>query len=329
MSDCVLALELLLGASMTLITWFTTKIVTFGSAALELTVTSVACVALIAVLEIWQLGYRNSSIRAITSGDASARRDLLSFVLDVTGILRILGHLVTLGIGFAIGNVVRVYLNINVTDLVANPILQVSLFLFLKSFSDYWMHRWMHLSPVLWEIHKYHHSAADMNIVTAHRESILVTPFVSIFVALPLGIIGTPVQTFVVLAVLMEFHALLIHSRLPLSFGWFDRLLISPRAHRLHHALGLSKGTQNFGFTTSIWDHVFGTYASAPEEHFTVGLEGDIYNHVSWPREMLHSMVAIKRAAWRSMGWHSDAEPAATMPGQTDTPRSLAAPQQP
>ena len=232
-----------------------------------------------------------------------------------------MGHLVTLAIGFAIGNLVRVYLNINVTGLVANPFLQVFLFLFLKSFSDYWMHRWMHLSPVFWEIHKYHHSAVDMNIVTAHREGILVTPFVSIFVALPLGIIGAPVQAFVAVAVLLEFHALLIHSRLPLGFGWFDWVLISPRAHRLHHALGLSKGTQNFGFTTSIWDHVFGTYAAAPDEHFPVGLEGDVYNHVSWPREMLHSMVALKRAAWKSMGWRSAAEPAAVMPLQTAAPQ--------
>ena len=279
--------------------WLIAKGVSFASAAFELTITSIVCVAVIFAWEIWQLGHERSSVQAIRSGDASARRDLLSFVLDVTGILRVLGHVVTLGIGFAIGNAVRVMLGLNLTGLIANPALQVATFLFFKSFCDYWMHRWMHLSPVLWEIHKYHHSADEMNVVTAHREGILVTPFVSIFAALPFGILGLPVHTFILVAVVLEFHALIIHSRLTFELGWFEWLIISPRAHRLHHALELSRGTQNYGFTTSIWDHVFGTYGRAPDVEFPVGLERDFYNTAPWHLEMAHSMAETGRAIVR------------------------------
>lgn len=157
----------------------------------------------------------------------------------------------------------------------------------------------MHQFPVLWEIHKYHHSAEEMNVVTAHRESIVVAPFASLFMAIPFGILGIPAQTFFVVAIIFEFHALLVHSRLAVNFGFLERIFISPRAHRLHHARDLSLGTKNFGFFFSVWDHLFGTYERAPVEHFAIGLanQGEVYNHAPWHREMLHSLNATCRAA--------------------------------
>lgn len=279
--------------------WIVHKALSFVDAGILMVSVSTICVIVIFALEAYRFGFAQSSLGAIWKGDPSARRDLLSYSLDVTGVLRIAGHVCTLGIGYMIGLGLKSAFNLNLTGLIANPVIQVSLFLFLKSFFDYWMHRFMHMSPVLWEIHKYHHSAEEMNVVTAHRESIMVAPFASIFLAIPFGIMGIPTHTFVIAAVIIEFHALLVHSRLAFDLGWFERILISPRAHRLHHARGLSLGTRNFGFFLSIWDHAFGTYERAPKEDFRIGLEnqGQVYNYEPWWREMLHSLHATGQQA--------------------------------
>jgi len=248
-------------------------------------------VALVALLEIAVLGWSRASLPALVR-TPSSRRDLLSFALDVTGILRALGHLLTLGIGYAIGLGVRRVLHLDLALLPHSPLAQIALFLFAKSFADYWMHRAMHRYAPLWEIHKYHHSAAEMNIVTAHRESVLVAPFVAVWLALPLGLLGTPVRTFLIVGFLIEFHALLIHSRLAFDFGRLgERLLISPAAHRLHHALDAARHGRNFGFTLSVWDHLFGTHARATDARgIAIGVDDPVYNARSWPREMLYSL---------------------------------------
>lgn len=252
--------------------------------------------ALVAVLaaEVVFLGYRKSSLHLLTRPAASARRDMLSFVLDVTGVLRILGHVATLGAAYLFGLFVNRKLNLNLTGVFADPVAQVAFWLLAKSFLDYWMHRFMHKVPMLWEIHKYHHSAAEFHVVTAHRESILVAPWSSLYFAIPLGILGTPTTVFIAVAFLVEAHALLVHSQFRFSWGRAgDWLLISPRAHRIHHSLDKRHWGRNYSFTFSFWDHLFGTYykGEVPAE-IHVGVTNAPYNSVNWVREMAYSMKA-------------------------------------
>lgn len=256
---------------------------------------SLAALVLVLLAEIVFLGYRRSSVHHLTQADASGRRDLLSFVLDVTGVLRILGHIVTLGLAYLIGIFVNRALNLNLTASLPNPVIQVAFWIFVKSFLDYWMHRFMHKVPMLWAIHKYHHSAAEFHVVTAHRESILVAPWSSLYFALPLGIIGTPTTVFIAVAFLIEAHALLVHSQFKFSWGRLgDLVLISPLAHRVHHSLDQRHWGRNYGFMFSFWDHVFGTYyGDELPADINVGVVGTPYNEVSWVREMAYSMKAF------------------------------------
>ncbi|HWW06117.1 sterol desaturase family protein [Collimonas sp.] len=202
---------------------------------------SLAAVLCILIAEIVILGYRKSSTANILSQDRSARKDLLSYILDVSGVLRIIGHVMTLGGGYLFGQLInKSLLNINLAGSLANPAVQIAFFLIGKSFFDYWLHRFMHTIPVLWEIHKYHHSTAEMNIVPAHRESVLVAPWSSLYFAIPLGILGAPTTTFLLLGFLIELHALLIHSQLKFTWGRVgEYFLISPLAHRTHYSIAL------------------------------------------------------------------------------------------
>jgi hypothetical protein len=59
----------------------------------------------------------------------------------------------------------------------------------------------------------------------------------------------------------------LAHANARLSFGAFGRLLVSPRFHRLHHAIGIghesagkgTRGGHNFAVLFPVWDMLFGT----------------------------------------------------------------------
>jgi sterol desaturase/sphingolipid hydroxylase (fatty acid hydroxylase superfamily) len=57
-----------------------------------------------------------------------------------------------------------------------------------------------------------------------------------------------------------------------LSFGWLgDRLLVSPRFHRLHHGLrAAGRNSCNYGAVFPIWDMLFGTADFTPE-YFPTG----------------------------------------------------------
>lgn len=275
--------------------FFLTKLHLFYTNTKAQILLSASAVIFIFVVEIIILGYKKSSVANISRGDTSSRKDLLSYILDITGLLRIIGHAITLGIGYLIGQVINRYLDLNVTRSFTNPYLQIVFFLLVKSFFDYWMHRFMHQSPTLWEIHKYHHSATEMNVVTAHRESVLVAPWSSLYFAVPLGILGSPVTTVLLVGFFIEIHALLIHSQFKFNFGRLgEYFLISPKAHRIHHSIALEHRDVNFGFLFSFWDHIFRTYKiDSSTSEIQIGVEDDIYNKVSWIKEQTYGVKSF------------------------------------
>jgi hypothetical protein len=55
------------------------------------------------------------------------------------------------------------------------------------------------------------------------------------------------------------------HTSLIGRLGWLDRVLMTPSNHRVHHASNRLYLDRNFGGSTVIWDHVFGTYQAETE----------------------------------------------------------------
>lgn len=80
--------------------------------------------------------------------------------------------------------------------------------------------------------------------------------------------IGVPPGQFIAVVVCGQLLESLPHANLRLHFGAVgERLLVSPRFHRLHHSIGLghesqgpgSLGGHNFAVLFPVWDLVFGT----------------------------------------------------------------------
>ncbi|MGA2812906.1 MAG: sterol desaturase family protein [Candidatus Acidiferrum sp.] len=245
------------------------------------------------------IGWDRSSLRKLLRPSASLKRDIISCVLDMTGMLAIAGNLAAFGTAFYFGHFVRQYLGLNLLRSIPSIIAQNLLLIFVIGFFDYWMHRLMHKVPWMWEIHKFHHSATEMGIVTARRDSFLVVPLATFFRAVPFAVLGIP-RMYPVFAAIISAHAMLIHSELDWDFGWFGRwLLISPHDHRVHHSMEQKHLDKNFAFLLPVWDQLFGTYYQKRDEVVRIGLDDGYYNCHSYAKEMLWNTRSSVRALFR------------------------------
>lgn len=155
--------------------------------------------------------------------------------------------------------------------------------------SEYVFHFAEHKFPVLWEFHKLHHSALELNPLTSHRHHPVSTLLAGILRGFMTGIVsGAIVYEFNISnveAVALSLVASKIfiiatldplkHSHFKISFGIFDRLLISPYMHQIHHSKIKIHWDRNFGTNLSIFDWIFGTaYKPAKGERIIYGISG-------------------------------------------------------
>lgn len=156
---------------------------------------------------------------------------------------------------------------LGVTDL---PLVSLALYLLAFDFVDYWIHRGQHYFEWWWRLHSLHHSQRQMTMWSDNRNHLLddlLRDTVIVFVAQCIGV--APGQ-FVAIVALTQLSENLHHANLRLWFGPVgEHLWISPRFHRMHHAMGLVQGAHstrstvpgryNFGVLLPWWDMLFGT----------------------------------------------------------------------
>ena len=142
------------------------------------------------------------------------------------------------------------------------------MYLVLFDFVDYWLHRGQHRFGWWWQMHALHHSQRQMTMWTDNRNHLLDDVLRdSVFVLVALAV-GVPPGQFVAVVAVTQLVESLSHANVRLDFGRVgSRLLVGPRFHRLHHAIGLghesagpgSLGGHNFAVLFPLWDLLFGT----------------------------------------------------------------------
>jgi sterol desaturase/sphingolipid hydroxylase (fatty acid hydroxylase superfamily) len=142
------------------------------------------------------------------------------------------------------------------------------LYLLLFDAVDYAIHRAQHGVNGWWQLHALHHSQRQMTMWSDNRNHLLddvLRDSMLVVVALLVGI--APAQ-YVAVVALTQLLESLAHANVRLSFGpVLGRVLVSPRFHRLHHAIGVghesqgagSLGGHNFAVLFPVWDLLFGT----------------------------------------------------------------------
>lgn len=152
--------------------------------------------------------------------------------------------------------------------------------------SYYIYHYAQHKIPLLWELHKVHHSAEVLVGVTKDRVHPLddlmnrmwdgVIPGICFgiwtLIALdPVEVTIFGINVYVIRNILMM--DFVRHTHFKISFGALDNVILSPHWHQLHHSANPRHYDKNFGLLFSFWDRMFGTACvPEPNEDFKFGL---------------------------------------------------------
>ncbi len=141
--------------------------------------------------------------------------------------------------------------------------------IFVLDFVIWFQHLVTHKIPILWRIHRVHHSDVEMDASTAirfHPVEIIFSIFVKAGAILLLGPAAAAV---VIFEALVNGSALFNHANFKLPNvidAMVRRLFVTPDMHRVHHSVHPKETDSNYGFFLSIWDQIFGTYIAQPKD---------------------------------------------------------------
>jgi sterol desaturase/sphingolipid hydroxylase (fatty acid hydroxylase superfamily) len=143
--------------------------------------------------------------------------------------------------------------------------------------AKYAMHRAHHEWGPLWRLHALHHGSERLYWLNNFRVHPLNFALVTAAALLPLQLVGAPADLLLGVLAFTQPVLLLQHSNADLRSGRWNGLFSTNEAHRWHHSTRPAEANRNYGAALLVWDHVFGSYLSAPagQRPQQVGLFGD------------------------------------------------------
>ena len=160
-------------------------------------------------------------------------------------------------------------------------------------FVIYLQHVMFHAVPVLWRLHRVHHSDVELDVSSGIRFHIIEI-FISMGIKIAaIMVMGPPVLAVLTFEVVLNATALFNHAnvRIPLGLDRVLRLfLVTPDMHRVHHSIVRLETDSNFGFNLPWWDYLCGTYRGQPaagHEGMTIGVPEYREERDSYPHQLL------------------------------------------
>lgn len=150
---------------------------------------------------------------------------------------------------------------------------------FLYDFFHYSIHRVFHKIPVLWKLHRLHHSDPDVDVSTElkhHPFEVVMTVGAAVVVVFLFGI---PPVAIILCSLLTQVVSLISHANIKISENvdtLTRKVFVTPSMHRIHHSAWQPETDSNYGVLFSFWDRLFGTYVDMPlagYESMTLGLD--------------------------------------------------------
>ncbi len=144
-----------------------------------------------------------------------------------------------------------------------DPWLGIAASFLVCSLQSWALHLAMHKVPLLWRMHRVHHSDTHLDVSTTVRfhplELALQAPVGAVMI-LALGAPPAAVLLYGIFDALVNAfsHAnLRLPDRLDRGLGW---VIVTPHLHRVHHSPDQPETDSNFGATLPHWDRLFGTF---------------------------------------------------------------------
>jgi sterol desaturase/sphingolipid hydroxylase (fatty acid hydroxylase superfamily) len=177
--------------------------------------------------------------------------------------------------------------------------------------TQYWWHRASH-SPLLWPLHRAHHSAPHMGVRVVYRNNFFYYAMMpGLWISAYLVFLGLgPVYPWYVLAkvlVLLGSHSELRWDRVLYRTRWLqplawivERTISTPCTHFAHHAIRMDDGIGhykgNFGNLLFFWDVLFGTARITRRFPPRVGLRDDLeHGPERWQVQLLFPVLKSRR----------------------------------
>lgn len=142
------------------------------------------------------------------------------------------------------------------------PLLALGVALLVIDLCEYLLHRLYHRVPLLWRLHRVHHSDTRVDVTTTLRQhplgALVDVPLqLGIWFLLGVAPLAVLLYQFIALAVHLFSHA---NWQLPATIerrlrGW----LVTPDFHVVHHSRERIETDSNYGSVLPWWDHLFAT----------------------------------------------------------------------
>jgi len=163
-------------------------------------------------------------------------------------------------------------------DIKANAITWVLLFL-ATDLVWYWYHRFAHEINIFWAAHVVHHQSENFNYTVSARITVFQAVVRCMFWCI-LPLIGFPAAMTATFLIIHGMYPFFIHTQALGKWGWFEKFLVTPTHHSLHHASNPEYLDKNYGDVLIIWDKMFGTFVQKKEDiKIVFGLTKQLNSH--------------------------------------------------
>jgi len=164
-------------------------------------------------------------------------------------------------------------------NMVALPVwLELLLAIVILDWAVWFQHLVTHKVPFLWRFHRVHHSDRDLDVSSAIRFHPVEIALSMLYKVALVYLLGAPIISVIIFEVILNGAAMFNHANINLPKPMdriIRRVIVTPDMHRIHHSDVRAEHDSNYGFSVSIWDHLFRTFTAEPKgghEGMTVGL---------------------------------------------------------
>ena len=172
------------------------------------------------LVELLFTGWGKSSLKRLLSNpDRSAKGDLWLWLLGVFQLYNLFTLLFSFGIFYVLISMAVKSFHFDLITYISNPFLQFMVVFVASDFKHYIRHALSHKIGWFWELHKYHHSAEHLNMITVQRGHFLETAVITLFDAALFILTGAPAESYLSILLLREAHQMFIHSEVNWKIG--------------------------------------------------------------------------------------------------------------
>jgi sterol desaturase/sphingolipid hydroxylase (fatty acid hydroxylase superfamily) len=238
----------------------------------------------------------------------SARIDVISYLLQFAGIAIFLEIILTFGVSIGaarLADYTSDQLHWARLTLPSDGVFQFAfsfaVYWLAFHFVGYWVHRVWH-TPLFWNVHRFHHSASEMNFLTILRIHPAETFVRILFFISPMTFLQVSDGVLIASLVVNSFVNFALHSELDWDLGWVGRWIVgNPAVHRLHHSIDEEHRDKNFS-NCPLWDRMFGTWYEGDKKPSAYGVNVEGVPDRGYDEQPFTQLLRDTLAFYRQLG---------------------------